>query len=222
MVNTKVRAALIGVVVLSGFYAAKAGNITLTFDTVVNSAKPAQDYDTNPGVLLVAPNYLIGIQPNWAQYVGEQAGPGGMLTFTATDGSGSFTPNGIGSSELYGSTLELNAGTQDFSDYEATSPVAEGTVNWLADSTGTTLTITGVTAITNAVDAGIAGSIETIFLSAPNGNVGANEVDGLTSGSGEEVFNVPLIPAVPEPSALIAAFVAFGAVGVRQLHRRRI
>jgi hypothetical protein len=220
MVNTKVRAALIGVVVLSGFYAAKAGNITLTFDTVVNSAKPAQDYDTNPGVLLVAPNYLIGIQPNWAQYVGEQAGPGGMLTFTATDGSGSFTPNGIGSSELYGSTLELNAGTQDFSDYEATSPVAEGTVNWFADSTGTTLTITGVTAFTNAVDAGIAGSIETIFLTAPSGNVGANEVDGLTSGSGEEVLNVPLI-TVPEPSALIATLVAFGSVGFKQRHRRR-
>jgi hypothetical protein len=116
--------------------------------------------------------------------------------------------------------LELDAGTQDFSDYEATSPVAEGTVNWFADSTGTTLTITGVTAFTNAVDAGIAGSIETIFLTAPSGNVGANEVDGLTSGSGEEVLNVPLI-TVPEPSALIATLVAFGSVGFKQRHRRR-
>ena len=214
----KVCAALISA--LCGLTTAAANNIVLNYDTDVNSGNPAGVYDTDPGGLVVGSTFLIGFQPNWSQYAGEQAGPGGTLTLTAGYGPDSFTPNGTATVELYGSTLNLSTGSQSYNSYSATKPVDFGTLSLSANSAGDLLTETGSTAFIAAFDAGEAGTITTLFLGSPVGNLGENYVDGIPQND-QEAFSIPLFtPVVPEPSTWAAMATVICALAMfRQRYR---
>jgi hypothetical protein len=212
-------AALIGA--LCGAVTAAASNITLKYDVDINSGNQARIYDTDPGSLVAGGNFLIGFQPDWAEYTGEQALPGGTLTFNATYGPGSFTANGTATVELYGSTLNLSTGTASYNSYEATSPIDFGSLTETANAAGDVLTVAGSAPLIAAFDAGELGTITSLFLGSPVGNLGENYVDGIPQND-EEVFSIPLTPAVPEPStwALVATAI-FALVLISQRYRHR-
>ena len=84
------------------------------------------------------------------------------------------------------------------------------------------LTVTGSAPLIAAFDAGELGTITSLFLGSPVGNLGENYVDGIPQND-EEVFSIPLFtpPVVPEPSAWALVVTAIFALVFIQRYRRQ-